>query len=113
MEPEVELEVKAQGLFRVFLRMYPALGTHEAFLIPRYMWELLKVPNSPCISFPNLFLPRLYGLFVVLTVVPCSQAATANMWAFKCFWQKLLGKVPQVQECSELTETKVNIVQVL
>ena len=45
--------------------MHLSLGAHVASLIPKYMKELLKVLIFSCTSFPNLFLPRLYGLFLV------------------------------------------------
>lgn len=85
-----------------------------AFLIPGYMWKILKAFIPPCISFPDLFLPRLYSLSIHCPDChPLSQATTADTGALKCFWQKVFGKLLQAGECSQLSKTKVGLVQVL
>lgn len=90
-----------------FLSMCIVLGIRMVFLIPCFTRELLKAHVPRHISFLKLFLPRPSDLSCLSSLLP--QAAKANTFAFKCFYQMLPGKLPQTWECSELGETKASL----
>ena len=72
-ESEGHPEVKAWGLLRP-VKHIPILGICVVFLIPLYIWELLKALILPCVSFHNLFLPVFsLRLLFILSFVLCPR----------------------------------------
>ena len=98
--------MRVKDLFRVFcfcfcfcffLSMHLALGMHVAFLMPKYMWELLKVLIFSCTSFPNLFPDFMVSLFLVRGCY--CQYLGPEMLLVKAVWEAApgLGMLPVEQ----------------
>lgn len=72
-------------------------------LIPWYLWELVKAFILTCSSFPNFFLSRLLGLFLVSGVVPFPKLLQLIPMPF---WMLLPSKNCPSTGNSELNKTK-------